>query len=130
MTPDPTRGDVDAAEQREESSLVEVGPAGRFLEDGDRVVTKAGGHEILTLACDGEIFAVGNRCTHRPWWLDAGRVLPVTCEIECALHEGRFSLRTGAVTDGPPRKPIRTYDVEVIDGVVHVRVPILTNPES
>ncbi|MFI7361165.1 Rieske (2Fe-2S) protein [Streptomyces sp. NPDC050149] len=107
----------------EASSLVEVGPVSRFLEDGDRVVTKAGEHEILTLACDGEIFAVGNRCSHRPWWLDGGKVLPATCEIECTLHLGRFSLRSGAVTEGPPKRPIRTYDVEVIDDVVHVRVP-------
>lgn len=108
---------------REASSLVEVGPVSRFLQDGDRVVTKSGGHEILTLACDGEIFAIANLCSHRPWWLAGGRVLPATCEIECTLHLGRFSLRSGAVTEGPPKKPIRTYDVEVIDGVVHVRVP-------
>lgn len=114
---------MDAAEQRERSSLIEVGPVSRFLEDGDRVVTKAGEHDILTLACDGEIFAVGNRCSHRPWWLHGGRTLPGTCEIECTLHMGRFSLRSGAVTGGPPKTPIRTYDVEVIDEVVHVRVP-------
>ncbi|ROO87610.1 biphenyl 2,3-dioxygenase ferredoxin subunit [Actinocorallia herbida] len=117
--------DTDTASPRRGSgsALVEVGPVSRFLRDGERVVTKTGGHEILTLACDGEIFAVGNRCTHRPWWLDTGRILPATCEIECALHLARFSLRTGTDAGEPARGPIPTYPVEVVDGVVFVRLP-------
>ncbi|MGW1100370.1 Rieske (2Fe-2S) protein [Streptomyces sp. NPDC002455] len=115
-------GDANTA-ARQGSVLVEIGPVSRFLRDGERVVTKAGDHEILTLACDGEIFAVGNRCTHRPWRLEAGRLRPEACEIECTLHLGRFSLRSGAATDGPPGRPLPVYDVEVIDDIVHVRIP-------
>ncbi|MYQ36931.1 benzene/toluene dioxygenase ferredoxin subunit [Streptomyces sp. LamerLS-316] len=117
-------GDANTTARQEGSALVAIGPVSRFLRDGERVVTRAGDHEILTLACDGEIFAVGNRCTHRPWRLEAGRLRPEACEIECTLHLGRFSLRSGTATEGPPGRPLPVYDVEVIDDIVHVRVPV------
>jgi 3-phenylpropionate/trans-cinnamate dioxygenase ferredoxin subunit len=67
---------------------------------------------------DGEIFAVDDTCTHQQaslvdGWLEG-------CEIECPLHSSRFDLRTGAVDAPPARLPIRTHEVTIVDGVIHV----------
>jgi 3-phenylpropionate/trans-cinnamate dioxygenase ferredoxin subunit len=42
------------------------------------------------------------------------------CEIECPLHASRLDLRTGQVDAPPAKKPVRTHQVSVTDGVVHV----------
>jgi 3-phenylpropionate/trans-cinnamate dioxygenase ferredoxin component len=67
---------------------------------------------------DGEILAIDDTCSHQQasladGWLEG-------CEIECPLHSSRFDLRTGAVDAPPARLPIRTHEVVVQDGVIHV----------
>jgi 3-phenylpropionate/trans-cinnamate dioxygenase ferredoxin subunit len=67
---------------------------------------------------DGEIFAIDDTCTHQDasladGWLEG-------CEIECPLHASRFDLRTGAVDAPPAKRPIRTHEVTVTDGLIHV----------
>jgi 3-phenylpropionate/trans-cinnamate dioxygenase ferredoxin component len=67
---------------------------------------------------DGEIFAIDDTCSHQDasladGWLEG-------CEIECPLHSSRFDLRTGAVDAPPARLPVRTHEVVVTDGVIHV----------
>jgi 3-phenylpropionate/trans-cinnamate dioxygenase ferredoxin subunit len=67
---------------------------------------------------DGQIFAIDDTCTHQDasladGWLEG-------CEIECPLHASRFDLRTGQVDAPPAKKPVRTHQVTVTDGVVHV----------
>jgi 3-phenylpropionate/trans-cinnamate dioxygenase ferredoxin subunit len=66
----------------------------------------------------GELFAVDDTCTHQDasladGWLEG-------CEIECPLHASKFDLRTGAVDAPPAKHPIRTHDVNVVDGIIHV----------
>jgi 3-phenylpropionate/trans-cinnamate dioxygenase ferredoxin component len=66
----------------------------------------------------GELFAVDDTCTHQDasladGWLEG-------CEIECPLHASKFDLRTGAVDAPPAKRPIRTHQVSVTDGVIHV----------
>ncbi|MFC9318521.1 bifunctional 3-phenylpropionate/cinnamic acid dioxygenase ferredoxin subunit [Streptomyces nigra] len=69
---------------------------------------------------DGELFAIDDTCTHQDasladGWLEGSAV-------ECPLHASAFDLRTGAV-DGPPaRRPVRTHETVVVDGVIHVRL--------
>ncbi|HEU0241074.1 MAG TPA: bifunctional 3-phenylpropionate/cinnamic acid dioxygenase ferredoxin subunit [Mycobacterium sp.] len=66
----------------------------------------------------GELFAVDDTCTHQDASLADGWL--VGCEIECPLHASKFDLRTGAVDAPPAKRPIRTHDVSVVDGIIHV----------
>lgn len=67
---------------------------------------------------DGELFAIDDTCTHQDasladGWLEG-------CEIECPLHASRFDLRTGAVDAPPAKRPVRTHEVTLADGVIVV----------
>lgn len=69
---------------------------------------------------EGELYAVDDTCTHQDasladGWLEG-------CEVECPLHASKFDLRTGAVDAPPARRPVRTHEVVVEDGVIHVRL--------
>lgn len=102
--------------------LVRVAERSALLA-GERRVIEHGEHEVLVLALDGCIYAVGNICTHDEVWLDDGILHPDSCEIECPMHEGRFDLRTGAATHEPAERPVRTYSVRVKGDEVFVEIP-------
>ena len=114
---DPLRRELDGGR-----FLALAGTLVELVEDEKRIVLTVDEHEILVLAVEGTVYAVGNRCSHRPFWLDVGNVVPGSCEIECVLHRGRFSLKDGSVAEEPPTEPIPTYPVEVIDDDVFVVV--------
>jgi 3-phenylpropionate/trans-cinnamate dioxygenase ferredoxin subunit len=67
---------------------------------------------------DGELYAIDDTCTHQDasladGWLEG-------CAVECPLHASRFDLRTGAADCLPARLPVRTHEVVVADGTIHV----------
>jgi 3-phenylpropionate/trans-cinnamate dioxygenase ferredoxin subunit len=69
---------------------------------------------------DGELYAIDDTCTHQDasladGWLEG-------CEVECPLHASKFDLRTGAVDAPPAKLPVRTHQVVVEDGMIHVRL--------
>src|SRR5690242_11545258 len=69
---------------------------------------------------EGEFFAIDDTCTHQDasladGWLEG-------CEVECPLHASRFDLRTGAVDAPPAKRPIRTHQVVIEDGMIYVQV--------
>lgn len=91
----------------------------RDLPDGELVsITSPSGLEVLLTRIGSDVYAIEALCTHQDAWLDAGWVHPETLEVECPLHDGRFDLRTGAVTQEPPTVPIKTYEVRIEGGDV------------
>ncbi|GGT30379.1 bifunctional 3-phenylpropionate/cinnamic acid dioxygenase ferredoxin subunit [Streptomyces purpureus] len=75
---------------------------------------------IAVFNADGELYAIDDTCTHQDaslseGWLE-GRL------IECPLHGAAFDLRTGRPACLPARRPVRTHQVTVTDGVIHVRL--------
>jgi nitrite reductase/ring-hydroxylating ferredoxin subunit len=42
--------------------------------------------------------------------------------IECPLHQGCFDVRTGAATDAPATRPLRTFNVRVHDECIEIEV--------
>jgi nitrite reductase/ring-hydroxylating ferredoxin subunit len=92
------------------------------VREGDMTaVMLADGKEILLVRAAGRFFALDIMCTHQEAWLDSGFLHPDSMEVECPLHEGRFDVRTGAVTCPPPTEPIATYEVAVEGDEVFVR---------
>ncbi|MGW2746251.1 bifunctional 3-phenylpropionate/cinnamic acid dioxygenase ferredoxin subunit [Streptomyces sp. NPDC001450] len=67
-----------------------------------------------------EIHAIDDTCTHQDasladGWLEG-------CEVECPLHASQFDLRTGSVDAPSARLPVRTHQVLIEDGMIHVRL--------
>jgi 3-phenylpropionate/trans-cinnamate dioxygenase ferredoxin subunit len=76
---------------------------------------------IAVFNVDGELFAIDDTCTHQDASLADGWV--EGCAVECPLHAACFDLRTGMPSGPPAKAPVRTYEVVVVDGMVHVRAP-------
>ncbi|GAA3398220.1 bifunctional 3-phenylpropionate/cinnamic acid dioxygenase ferredoxin subunit [Cryptosporangium minutisporangium] len=67
---------------------------------------------------DGELYALDDTCTHQDASLADGWI--EGCAVECPLHASRFDLRTGAPEGLPAKVPVRTHEVLVVDGTIHV----------
>jgi nitrite reductase/ring-hydroxylating ferredoxin subunit len=84
------------------------------LKDGGMVAVTANGEDVLLALIGGEYFAIGNRCTHFEACLTDGYLLTDTCEVQCPLHDSRFSLRSGAPNEPPADEPVLTYAVKIV----------------
>jgi 3-phenylpropionate/trans-cinnamate dioxygenase ferredoxin component len=82
-------------------------PVGGLLE------VRIDGKPVVLANLEGEILAVGGRCTHSPVLLEAGELYDET--LECPMHGGAFNIRTGEAVAWPCFDPIPTYPVQ-IDG--------------
>lgn len=67
----------------------------------------------------GELFALDDTCSHQQASLSDGWI--EDCKVECPLHSSCFDLRTGHPDVGPARKPVRSHEVWVEEGMVLVR---------
>lgn len=66
----------------------------------------------------GEVFAIGDTCTHGEISLSEGFVEDDT--LECWAHGSQFSLRTGKPLNLPAYEPVPVYQVELVDGAVYL----------
>ncbi|RKP43439.1 non-heme iron oxygenase ferredoxin subunit [Trinickia fusca] len=97
----------------------DVFDAGTLREQGlTNVIVE--GRDVALYAVDDEVFASDNRCTHGDARLSDGFLLGD--EIECPLHQGRFSLRTGEPMCAPLQRPVRVFPVKIEGGRVFVSV--------
>ena len=78
------------------------------------------GHEVLIANVDGDVLATDDTCTHEDASLSSG-VLKDTI-VRCPLHGATFDLRDGAPLDEPAEGPLRCHEVQVVDGVIFVRL--------
>lgn len=69
---------------------------------------------------DGTFYVTDDLCTHGPGSLSEGYLDGF--EIECDFHNGKFDVRTGAVTAPPCMLPIKTYGVSVSDNDIYIEV--------
>ena len=90
------------------------------LRSGAMIAVAFGDHQIALYDVAGEVFATDNLCTHAQALLTDGTLQGEI--IECPLHGGRFSVRTGAGKGPPIPCDLKTYPVRVIDGEIQVRV--------
>ena len=66
----------------------------------------------------GEIFAIGDTCTHGEISLSEGFVEDGV--IECWAHGSHFSLRTGQALTLPAYEPVPVFTVTIVDGDVYI----------
>jgi chlorite dismutase len=73
-----------------------------------------GSDAVAVFNVGGTYLAVSDRCTHGRASLSEGKIVdPQGCILECPWHGGRFELKTGKPTAGPPLLPLKTYRVKV-----------------
>lgn len=87
-------------------------------EDEPLGIDRDGLPPIAVFKVGDEYRATSNVCTHSYSLLSEG--FQEDGEIECAVHGGRFDIRTGEATAFPCDKPIKTYSVSVVAGQVTV----------
>lgn len=91
------------------------------LPSGERLIVQIGDLDILVFNIAGEIFAIGNVCSHDGNPLDDGELRDH--EIVCQRHGARFDVRTGEVTALPAVVSIPAYPVRITAGKIEVGVP-------
>ena len=99
------------------SNWQDVDAQADLFEDAGIAVT-VNGQELALFSVAGQVYAIDNACTHGPARLCEGWVQGQ--EVECPLHQGRFSLETGEATFGPACEPVRVWPVRIEQGRVWV----------
>jgi len=88
------------------------------LKDGQMLGVVLNGRRILVTSTQGKIAALDGVCTHEDADLSLGFL---TNEgVRCPLHLSVFCLTDGSPLNPPADKPIRTYNVKIVDGAVYV----------
>jgi apoptosis-inducing factor 3 len=101
-------------------------PAGPDLSKGvalsdftdGKLLGHLGSEEILLVATDGGIFAIGAHCTHYHGPLADGLV--VGNSVRCPWHHASFDLRTGEALRAPALSPVACWQVVERDGRIFV----------
>jgi 3-phenylpropionate/trans-cinnamate dioxygenase ferredoxin subunit len=86
------------------------------LPDGRGVRVDALGHRIALFRVGGQVFAIGDRCSHAEASLAEGDLFDGT--VECPRHGAEFDLATGEPASLPATRPVEVYRAEVSDGDV------------
>ncbi|MGO4691777.1 non-heme iron oxygenase ferredoxin subunit [Glaciibacter sp. 2TAF33] len=75
----------------------------------------------------GDVFAIGDTCTHGDISLSEGFVEDAPSSgrddgpsLECWAHGSKFSLRTGKPLTLPAYEPVPVYQVSLVDGDVYI----------
>lgn len=71
-------------------------------------------------APDDSVWCTDGLCTHEAIHLADGLVMDY--EVECPKHSGAFDYRSGEAIRLPACKDLRTYQAEVVDGEVRIRI--------
>ena len=87
-----------------------VNEAARFVVEGVAIA--------VVKDAAGEVFAIGDTCTHGDISLAEGFVEDDT--LECWAHGSKFSLRSGKPLTLPAYEPVPVYQVEITDGGVFI----------
>ena len=93
---------------------------GAELPQGAMVAVSAAGKRLILYRTARGYFATDRRCTHQGADLLRGYFDQEV--IECPVHQGRFSVRTGEALSAPACVALKTYPVTVVDGNVQIEV--------
>ena len=100
---------------------IDICPVGELPPGAMRVVEWED-LEIAVVNCNGELFAIEDRCSHDNGTLAEGELHEAECAIECPRHGSLFDLRTGAPKTLPAYVPIDTFPVLVEGDIIKLEV--------
>lgn len=104
----------------ENLDYVEIAPASE-LPNGERLFVEIEGRPIVIFNIAGQLFAIGDVCTHDDGPLGDGDLEGYN--IVCPRHGAEFDVRTGQVMQMPAVVDIPAYPVKVVDGMIQVGIP-------
>ncbi|MFC6766115.1 Rieske (2Fe-2S) protein [Natrinema soli] len=97
-----------------------VAAAGEVSKGGS-IGVEVDGLEIAVFNVDGDLYAVQNTCVHKEGPMYEAEVDEENRTVHCPWHYWEFKLETGEfVVD--EQKQLRTFDVEVEDGEIWVKI--------
>ncbi len=79
------------------------------------------GHRVALFRQGGEVFALGDRCSHAEASLAEGEVFDGT--VECPRHGSAFDLRSGEALSLPATHGVPVYRAEVEGDDVYLWLP-------
>jgi uncharacterized membrane protein/nitrite reductase/ring-hydroxylating ferredoxin subunit len=88
------------------------------LAEGSTLRAEICGTLFVLVRAGRDIYAVQEFCTHRCGPLSEGAV--EDGQIRCPWHNSCFDIATGKVTRGPAKVDLKTYEVRIGAGIVHV----------
>ena len=101
---------------------IEVCPVGELPAGQMKLVEAPDGAKIGVFNCDGELYAIEDRCSHDDGPLAEGEFDAETCTVECPRHGSLFDLSTGKPKTLPAYVPVQTYGVRVEDDTVKLEI--------
>ena len=102
------------------ADFVEVAPAAD-LPPGERLFVEVDGRPIVLFNIAGQVFAIGDVCTHDNGPLGDGEL--EGHEVICPRHGARFDVRTGQALLLPAAVDIPAYPVRVREGMLEIGIP-------
>ena len=107
--------EADCTEWIEVAAISDIPP-------GDKLRVSYGGVDIAIFNINGELYAIGDTCTHAEASLTDGDFYEDMrgWVAECPLHGSQFDIMTGEAVSLPATGNVGKYRVKVEDGVVWV----------
>jgi 3-phenylpropionate/trans-cinnamate dioxygenase ferredoxin component len=91
------------------------------VKPGELLGVEVGGLPICLARLDnGEVYAIGNICSHEQIELSDGDLQGI--EVECPAHGSRFDVTTGAADGFPAEDPVATYPVTIDGDDIYVEI--------
>jgi 3-phenylpropionate/trans-cinnamate dioxygenase ferredoxin subunit len=106
--------------EEENVDYLEIAPVSE-LPNGERMFVDIGDTPIVIFNIGGQLFAIGDVCTHDDGPLGDGDVEGFN--VTCPRHGAKFDVRTGKVTSMPAVEDIPAYPVQIRDGIIFLGVP-------
>ena len=95
---------------------LKVGPVAEFKNNSSKIVKFGRTPVILIRTKDGQFKAMEATCTHLDCLV---QFKEDTQQIFCACHNGIYDMQ-GRNISGPPPKPLKEYDVNIIDDEIRI----------
>lgn len=76
--------------------------------------------QLIVVNLEGTLRVLDGICTHQ--YAELKRGFLTGDALRCPLHLSQFDLATGEAVNPPAEESLATYDVEVEDGTVYVRL--------
>jgi 3-phenylpropionate/trans-cinnamate dioxygenase ferredoxin subunit len=103
-------------------SVVEIGRAEDAPAPGQALSVDVGDTPIAIFNIHGELYAIGDTCTHEEFPLSEGDMVD-DYTVECALHGSHFDIRTGDALTLPATGNAGSYRVWIEDGALKIELP-------
>ncbi|MBI5964717.1 MAG: non-heme iron oxygenase ferredoxin subunit [Chloroflexi bacterium] len=104
----------------ENLEYIEIAPASE-LPNGERLFVDLGDRPIVLFNIAGQIFAIGDICSHDDGPLGDGMI--EDHNVVCPRHGGEFDVRTGQAMQMPAVVDIPAYPVQIRDETIFVGIP-------